>query len=56
VDHRVDPHFADVMHKIVLMLEGDRTVFEIADELECDYWDTRDYLDRFRAHDLVRAV
>ncbi len=41
---------------IMLRLEGDRTVYEIAEELGLPYRDVLDYLERFRGQGLVEAL
>lgn len=55
VDWRVDPALNAALEKIMLRLEGDRTIFDIADELDLDYWAVRGYVERFRARGLVTA-
>jgi aminopeptidase-like protein len=37
----------------MLRLEGDRSIFAIAEEIELPFEDVRAYVDRFRAHGLV---
>jgi aminopeptidase-like protein len=44
------------IEKMMMRFEGDQSVFEIVDELDLDYWETRDYIERFRARDLVSAL
>jgi hypothetical protein len=41
---------------MMMRFEGKQSVFEIVDELELDYWDTRDYIERFRSRDLISAL
>ncbi len=54
VDRRENLHLNQMLEKIMLRLEGDRTVFDIADELDLDYWETRACVERFRTRELVR--
>jgi DNA-binding GntR family transcriptional regulator len=37
----------------MLKLEGDRSIFEIAEELEMDFWEVHEYLARFEQAGLV---
>lgn len=53
VDWRENPELNAAVDKLMLRLEGDRSVSEIADELSLDYWHTRAYLERFRQAGLV---
>lgn len=56
VDWRVEPKLNRAIEQIMLRLEGDRSVFDIASELGLDYELVRGYLDRFRAAGLVEAL
>jgi DNA-binding transcriptional regulator LsrR (DeoR family) len=40
----------------MMRFEGDRTVFDIAEELGLDYWIVREYVERFREKGLVEAL
>jgi len=53
VDWRENPELNLAVDKLMLNLEGDCSVFEIAEKLSLDYWDTRAYIDRFREAGLV---
>lgn len=44
------------IEKIMMRFEGRQSVFEIAEDLELDYWETRDYIERFRSRDLISAL
>jgi hypothetical protein len=44
------------IEKMMMRFEGKQSVFEIVDELELDYWETRDYIERFRNKDLITAL
>lgn len=55
VDWRTNWSLNRAVEKIMMRFEGRHTVFDIADELGLDYWDTRDYVERFRDRGLVRA-
>ena len=44
------------IEKMMMRFEGKQSIFEIVDELELDYWDTRDYIERFRRLDLISAL
>lgn len=56
VDWRVEPKLNRAIEQIMLRLDGDRSVFDIASELGLDYEMVRRYLDRFRAAGLVEAL
>jgi aminopeptidase-like protein len=53
IDWRENPELNLALEKLMLSLEGDQSVYEIADELSLDYWETRSYIERFREADLV---
>jgi aminopeptidase-like protein len=55
VDWRVNWDLNRAIEKIMMRFEGRHSVFDIADELGLDYWETRDYVERFRAKGLVRT-
>jgi aminopeptidase-like protein/aminoglycoside N3'-acetyltransferase len=44
------------IEKMMMRFEGEQSVFEIVDELDLDYWETREYIERFRARDLITAL
>ncbi|MDK1118455.1 MAG: DUF4910 domain-containing protein, partial [Anaerolineae bacterium] len=44
------------IEKMMMRFEGTKSVFDIVDELELDYWDTRKYIERFRTRDLISAL
>ena len=44
------------IEKMMMRFEGKQSVFEIVDELELDYWGTRDYIERFRLRDLIDVL
>ncbi len=44
------------IEKMMMRFEGQQSVFEIVDELGLDYWETREYIERFRARDLITAL
>jgi aminopeptidase-like protein len=56
VDWRENWNLNRALEKIMLRFEGSHTVFDIAYELDLDYWETRDYVERFRAKGLVKAL
>jgi aminopeptidase-like protein len=53
VDWRVNYKLNRALEKLMLRLEGDHSVFDIAEELELDYWDVHEYVERFRERGLV---
>jgi aminopeptidase-like protein len=56
VDWRVNLKLNRALEKIMLRFEGQHSVFDIADELDLDYWETRAYVDRFKEAGLVQAL
>jgi aminopeptidase-like protein len=56
VDWRVNPALNRALDLLMLRLEGDRTVFDIAEELKLPYRHVLDYLERFRSRGLVEAL
>jgi hypothetical protein len=44
------------IEKMMMRFEGVQSVFEIVDELELDYWETREYIERFRNKGLISAL
>ena len=44
------------IEKMMMRFEGKQSVFEIVDELDLDYWETRDYIERFRSRNLITAL
>jgi aminopeptidase-like protein len=56
VDWRVNPALNRALDMIMLRLEGDRTVYDIADELGLVYDDVLSYIERFRCNGLVEAL
>ena len=56
VDWRENPGLNRALDEIMLRLEGDRTVFDIAVELDLPFDDVRRYVDRLRDAGLVEAL
>ena len=56
VDWRVNPELNHALDMIMLRLEGDRTVYDIAEELGLAYSDVLSYIERFRRRGLVEAL
>jgi len=44
------------IEKIMMLLEGTHSIFDIAEEVGLDYWVVRDYVEKFRAKGLVDAL
>jgi aminopeptidase-like protein len=53
VDWRENPVLNAALDRLMLKLEGDRSIFEIAEELEMDFWEAHEYLARFEQAGLV---
>ncbi|HEX3693121.1 MAG TPA: DUF4910 domain-containing protein [Solirubrobacteraceae bacterium] len=56
VDWRVDPALNRALDLLMLRLEGDRTIHEIAEELDLPHRDVYEYVERFRERGLVDAT
>jgi aminopeptidase-like protein len=56
VDWRVNPALNHALDVIMLRLEGDRSVYDIAEELGLAYHEVLDYIERFREAGLVEAL
>ena len=56
VDWRVNWALNRAIEKIMMRFEGDRTLFDIAEEVGLDYWELYAYVEKFRAHGLVEAL
>jgi aminopeptidase-like protein/aminoglycoside N3'-acetyltransferase len=44
------------IEKVMMRFRGKQSVFDIVDELGLDYWETRKYIERFRARDLIDVL
>ena len=55
VDWRVNRELSHALEMIMLRLEGEHSIFDIAEELELDYWETRKYVGKFWKKDLVKV-
>jgi aminopeptidase-like protein len=55
VDWRENLALNRALEQIMLRFEGEHTIFDIAHELDLDYWETREYVERFRRKGLVKA-
>jgi aminopeptidase-like protein len=56
VDWRENWVLNRAVEKIMMRLEGDRSVFDIAEQVGLDYWMVRDYVERFHAKGFVTAL
>lgn len=56
VDWRVNKALNRALEKIMLRLEGDQSVFDIAEEVRLGYWEVREYIEKFRTQGLVEAM
>lgn len=54
VDWRTNPELNRALELIMLMLEGDMTVFDIAVRFNLEYWEVWDYLEKLRKLGFVR--
>jgi len=56
VDWQVNWKLNRAIEKMMMRFEGRQSVFEIADELDLDYWETREYIEKFKVRGLVEAL
>ncbi|MDO9545170.1 MAG: DUF4910 domain-containing protein [Pelolinea sp.] len=56
VDWRVNKPLNLALEKIFLRFEGEHSIFDIAEELELDYWDVYDYVEKFRQKNLIEVL
>jgi aminopeptidase-like protein len=56
VDWRVNWGLNRALEKIMMRMEGKQTLFDISEDLDLDYWEVRDYIEKFRANDLVETL
>ncbi len=55
VDWRVNWGLNRAIEKIMMRFEGKQSLFDTAEEVGLDYWEIREYVEKFRARDLVDA-
>jgi aminopeptidase-like protein len=56
VDWRENWALNRAIEKIMMRFEGGHSVFDIANELDLDYWETRAYVERFREKGFIKRV
>lgn len=56
VDWQVNWQLNRSIEKMMMRFEGKQSVFDIVDELGLDYWETREYIEKFRTRDLITAL
>ena len=56
VDWQTNWKLNRAIEKMMMRFEGRQSIFEIANELDLDYWETREYIEKFRLRDLVEAL
>jgi hypothetical protein len=44
------------IEKMMMRFEGSHSIFDIADELELEYWNTREYIEKIHLRDLISAL
>ncbi len=54
VDWRVNLKLNQNMEKIMLMLEGDKSIFDISEELDMNFYDVFDFVNKLTEKDLVK--
>jgi len=56
VDWRENKPLNLALEKIFLRFEGKHSIFDIAEELDLDYWDVYEYVEKFRQRNLIVAL
>jgi len=56
VDWRENWDLNRAIEKIMMKLEGNHTIFDIAEQVGLDYWVVREYVEKFRAKGFVKAL
>ena len=56
VDWRENWDLNRVIEKIMLKFEGNHSIFDIAEQVELDYWTVREYVEKFRTKGLVKIL
>jgi aminopeptidase-like protein/aminoglycoside N3'-acetyltransferase len=56
VDWQTNWKLNRAIEKMMMRFEGQQSVFEIANELDLDYWETREYIEKFHLRGLVEAL
>jgi aminopeptidase-like protein len=56
VDWRENWALNRAIEKIMMRFEGDRTVFQIAEEVGLDYWVVREYVEKFREKGFIEGA
>lgn len=56
VDWQTNWKLNRAIEKMMMRFEGRQSIFEIANELDLDYWETREYIEKFRLRGLVEAL
>ena len=55
VDWRVNWDLNRALEKIMMSMEGKQTLFDLSNALALDYWEVREYIEKFRTHGLVET-
>lgn len=53
VDYRTNKKLNENLEQIMLMLDGDKSVFDISEELDMDFSDVLNYINKFLENDLI---
>ena len=56
VDWQTNWKLNRAIEKMMMRFEGRQSVFDIAHELDLDYWETREYIEKFRVRGLIEAL
>lgn len=56
VDWRINRPLNRATEKIMMMFEGNASIFEITEAVDMEYPEVREYIERFREQDLIQAL
>ena len=56
VDYRTNKKLNENIDQIMFMLEGDKSIFGIAEELDMDYYEVLDYINKFHKKGLIEKI
>lgn len=56
VDWHTNRELNHAIEKVMLRFEGYHSIFDIAMEVGLQYWETREYVEKFRTNDLIKSL
>jgi len=56
IDWRINKKLNQNIEQIMLKLEGDKSIFDIAEEMDMDFYDVLNYVDKFLEKKLIEKI